>query len=93
MQTLMLILLPCIIFCTWGVAATAQTVSEIWRQKNTRLQYLEQQVAALEAFKSTVEKGYKIAEEKIHDVENNKEEGYNRPAGSEDIDHHNNIFP
>ena len=91
MQTLMLILLPCIIFCTWGVAATAQTVSEIWRQKNTRLQYLEQQVAALEAFKLTVEKDYKSAIRK--ELGTQKDEAIENKEGSEDINHINNIFP
>jgi hypothetical protein len=73
----MLIALPLIIFSTWGIAATAQTAAEIWRQKNTRIQYLEQQVAALETLKQTAEKGYKIAEEGIHNIEDAREEELN----------------
>jgi hypothetical protein len=68
MSTLILIALPLIIFSTWGIAATAQTITEIWKQKNTRIQYLEQQVADLEALKHTAEKGYKVAEEDIHNI-------------------------
>jgi len=49
MQTLIIFILPCIIFCTWGIAASAQNAAEWWRQKKTRIQYLEQQITALEA--------------------------------------------
>ena len=87
MQILILIVLPCIIFCTWICATAAQTLAEKWRQKNTRIQYLEQQIAALEAFKNTAENGRKTIEEDIHNIKKSKEEELNL------IDDLTNIYP
>jgi hypothetical protein len=58
MPTLIIFILPLIIFSTWGIAASAQNAAEWWSQNKTRIQYLEQQVAILAAFKKTIEKGY-----------------------------------
>jgi hypothetical protein len=77
MPTLIIFILPLIIFSTWGIAASAQNAAEWWSQNKTRIQYLEQQVAILAAFKKTIEKGYKTAEDGIHDISNTKEEEYN----------------
>ncbi len=54
--------------------ARAQTFDEWWHQKKTRIQYLEQQVAALQAFKNAVEEGYMAVEEGIHSVTDIDEE-------------------
>jgi len=45
-----------------------QTFSEWWQQKRTRIKYLRQQEAALEALKETVENGYDQAAEGIDSI-------------------------
>lgn len=77
MPTFIILLLPFIIFCTWGIAASAQNAAEWWSQKKTRILYLEQQLAALEAYKKTAEQGYRIAGDGIHTICNTHEKEYN----------------
>lgn len=80
-HVMQLTIIAAIFFCfTWLICATttqAQTSSEWWQQNKTRLEYLEQQMAALEAFRNTVEKGYAIEEEGLDTIETIKEEDYN----------------
>src|SRR5882757_645393 len=66
----------CAAFCICPIINQAQSFAEWWQQKKTRIQYLQQQAAALSALKSTVEKGYQIAEDSIQDIRNIKEDEF-----------------
>jgi len=69
-------MIPAILFaalCICTIVTQAQTFAEWWQQKKTRIQYLQQQAAALSALKKTVEKGYQIAKEGIQNIRNIKE--------------------
>jgi hypothetical protein len=77
MQLMIFIATYCFTICVCTIKAHAQTFSEWWQQKKTRIQYLEQQAAALEGLKNTVEKGYQIAEDGVDSIEAIKEEEYN----------------
>src|SRR5674476_818487 len=50
----------------------AQTWDEWFAQKQTQKKYLLQQIAALQTYISTAEKGYKIASDGIHTISNIK---------------------
>lgn len=76
MQLLIINTLFCFILCSCTFMAHAQSFAEWWQQKKTRIQYLEQQVAALEAFKNTLEKGCAIQQLGIDTIEELKEEDY-----------------
>jgi hypothetical protein len=56
-------------FC---VQSHAQTWDEWFAQKKTQKKYLLQQIAALQTYISTAEKGYKIASDGIHTISNIK---------------------
>lgn len=61
-------------FC---VQSHAQTWDEWFRQKKTQKKYLLQQIAALQTYISTAEKGYKIASDGIHAISNIKNGEFN----------------
>ena len=76
MQPIIITTILCATFCICTIVSQAQTFAEWWQQKKTRIQYLQQQAAALAALKKTVEKGYQIAEEGIQDIRNIKEDEF-----------------
>ena len=53
----LLIMAGCLFFCR---VLQAQTFSEWFRQNNTQLQYLQEQIAALQAYQATQQKGYTV---------------------------------
>jgi hypothetical protein len=76
MYPIIIITILCATFCICPIINQAQTFAEWWQQKKTRIQYLQQQAAALAALKKTVEKGYQIAEDGIQDIRNIKEDEF-----------------
>ena len=61
-------------FC---VQSHAQTWDEWFAQKKTQKKYLLQQIAALQTYMATAEKGYKIASDGIHTISNIKNGEFN----------------
>lgn len=55
-----------------GFCAHAQTWNEIFNQKKTKKKYLLQQIATLQTYIVYAEKGYKIASEGLHTIEDIK---------------------
>lgn len=61
-----------ILFVFAGFGAHAQTWDEWFNQKSTKKKYLLQQIAALQIYIGYIEKGYKIASEGLHTIEDIK---------------------
>jgi hypothetical protein len=76
MYPVIIITLLCAGFCICPIINQAQTFAEWWQQKKTRIQYLQQQAAALSALKKTAEKGYQIAEEGIQNIRELKDDEF-----------------
>jgi hypothetical protein len=64
--------LLCIICVLTGFCSHAQTWEEWFNQKKTKKKYLLQQIAALQTYIGYAEKGYKIASEGLHTIEDIK---------------------
>jgi hypothetical protein len=76
-----IIIISCAIFS--ASAAKSQTWDEWFRQKQTKLKYIEQQIAALEVYAGYLKKGYEIVDKgwnAINDIKHG------------DFDLHNNYF-
>src|ERR1035437_3065632 len=73
MKTLLSILIVLFTVCT----CHAQTWDEWFAQKKTQKKYLLQQIAALQTYMATAEKGYKIASDGIHTISNIKNGEFN----------------
>lgn len=68
MQTIIFTVLITAGLCFAGLVTYGQTFSEWWQQKKTRIKYLRQQEAALEALKESMENGYEAAEEGVDSI-------------------------
>ncbi|HWB27708.1 MAG TPA: hypothetical protein VG738_19670 [Chitinophagaceae bacterium] len=61
-----------VLFVFTGLYAHSQTWNEWFAQKKTKKKYLLQQIAALQTYIGYAEKGYKIASEGLHTIEDIK---------------------
>lgn len=61
-----------VLFVFTGLCSHAQTWDEWFNQKKTKKRYLLQQIAALQTYIGYAEKGYKIASEGLHTIEDIK---------------------
>jgi hypothetical protein len=73
MKTILLII---ICLCCIGIGAYCQTFSEWFFQKKTRIKRLQQQIAALEALKAILQKGYWQTEEGVDSIHFIEQEGF-----------------
>jgi hypothetical protein len=62
-KTMMKKIFLIVMICFSGCRVKAQTFDEWFRQKKTQIQYLTDQIAALQVYGQSLEKGYKIADE------------------------------
>jgi hypothetical protein len=71
------------VFLVNACCVNAQTFDEWFKQKETQIKYLVEQIGALKAYGEVINKGYDIAHNGLTNVFNSKEEDYRQ---------HNNYF-
>lgn len=65
-----------VLLFSWNISI-AQRASEFWDQKKKRLEYLAQQIAALQVYIGYAQKGYSIAKDGLHLVGDIKKGDFN----------------
>lgn len=76
LNAMKLLLILLLIFFNPGLIH-AQTWDEWFKQKKTQKKYLQDQIAALQTYMATAEKGYKIVSDGIHTIANIKNGEFN----------------
>jgi hypothetical protein len=74
-----LLLMAAGVLISW--ALSAQTVNEIFLQNSTQLQYLEEQIAALQIYAQTLQSGYHVVSSGLDTIDRIKESDFALHAG------------